>query len=146
MNTGWRICIGCLMLQVIFRKRATNSRALLRKTTCNEKASSGSLPPGIYRHAFIFPWDMLSLKTTTLSQQNPVYAAYHRVHFCEHIAHANCRPTNSSVIFRRWSWCGKHAASARAWLRETNAERSHVIFPCESAVCSSCNNIEEFAI
>jgi len=89
---------------------------------------------------------MLSLKTATLSQRNPGYAAYHRVRFCEHDAHAHYRPTNSSVLFRRWSSCGKHAASARAWLRETNAERSHVIFPCESAVCSACNNMKEFAI
>jgi len=30
--TGWRRHIGCLKLQVIFRKRATNYRALLQKT------------------------------------------------------------------------------------------------------------------
>jgi len=30
---GWRRCIGGLTLQVIFRKRATNYRALLRKIT-----------------------------------------------------------------------------------------------------------------
>ena len=30
-NTGWRRLIGCLQLQVIFRKRATNYRNLLRK-------------------------------------------------------------------------------------------------------------------
>ena len=39
-NTGWRRLIGCLKLQVIFRKRAANYRALLRKIThddaCNE--------------------------------------------------------------------------------------------------------------
>jgi len=29
--TEWRRCIGCLKLQVMFRKRATNYRALLRK-------------------------------------------------------------------------------------------------------------------
>jgi len=43
--TGWRIIIGCLKLQVIFRKRATNYRALLRKMTCKDKASCGSSPP-----------------------------------------------------------------------------------------------------
>jgi len=32
-------------LQVIFRKRATNYRALLRKMTCKDKASYGSSPP-----------------------------------------------------------------------------------------------------
>ena len=30
-DTGWRRFIGCFKLQVIFRKRATNYRALLRK-------------------------------------------------------------------------------------------------------------------
>ena len=36
---------GCLKLQVFFRKRATNYRALLRKMTCKDKASYGSSPP-----------------------------------------------------------------------------------------------------
>jgi len=45
MCDGWWRLTGCLKLQVIFRKRATNHRALLRKTTCNDKASYGSLPP-----------------------------------------------------------------------------------------------------
>ena len=35
IGTGWRRLIGCLQLQVIFRKRATDYRALLRKMTCN---------------------------------------------------------------------------------------------------------------
>ena len=38
-STGWRRPIGCLKLQVMFRKRATNLRALLRKMTCKDKAS-----------------------------------------------------------------------------------------------------------
>ena len=37
--------IGCLKLQVIFRKRACNYRALLRKMTYEDKASYGSSPP-----------------------------------------------------------------------------------------------------
>ena len=42
--TGWRRPIGCLKLQVIFRKRATNYRALLRKMTYKDKTSNGSTP------------------------------------------------------------------------------------------------------
>jgi len=42
--TGWRRLIGCLKLQVIFRKRATEYRALLWKMTCKDKASYGSSP------------------------------------------------------------------------------------------------------
>jgi len=35
-HTGWQRLIGCLKLQVIFRKRSTNYRALLRKMTCED--------------------------------------------------------------------------------------------------------------
>ena len=42
--TGWRRPIKCLELQVIFRKRPNNYRALLRKMTCEDKASYGSSP------------------------------------------------------------------------------------------------------
>jgi len=44
-DTGWRRLRGCLELQVIFRKRATNYRALLRKMTYEDKASYDSTPP-----------------------------------------------------------------------------------------------------
>ena len=43
-TTGWRRCIGCLKLQVIFRKRSTNYRALLRKVTYEYNASYDSTP------------------------------------------------------------------------------------------------------
>jgi len=40
---GWRKCIECLKLQISFRKRATNYRALLRKIiNCKGKASYAS--------------------------------------------------------------------------------------------------------
>jgi len=45
LNTGWRRPIGCLELQVIFRKRATNYRAPVRKITCKDKASYWCAPP-----------------------------------------------------------------------------------------------------
>ena len=44
-TTGWRRCIGCLNLQVSFRKRANNYRALLRKMTYKDKASYDAVPP-----------------------------------------------------------------------------------------------------
>jgi len=45
LNTGWRRPMGCLILQGIFRKRATNYRALLRKKTYKDTVSYGSSPP-----------------------------------------------------------------------------------------------------
>ena len=44
INKGWRRLIGCLKLQVILRKRATNHRALLQKMTYQDKESYGSSP------------------------------------------------------------------------------------------------------
>ena len=44
-GTEWRRPIGCLALQVIFRERTTNYRALWRKMTDKDKASYGSSPP-----------------------------------------------------------------------------------------------------
>ena len=43
-GTGWRRLIGCLKLQVIFCKRATNFKALLRKMTYKDEASYGISP------------------------------------------------------------------------------------------------------
>ena len=45
VHTGWRKPMGCLELQIILGKRATNYRALLREMTCKDKASYESTPP-----------------------------------------------------------------------------------------------------
>jgi len=39
MYKGWQKCTGCRRSQVMFRKRATNHRALVRKMTYRDKAS-----------------------------------------------------------------------------------------------------------
>ena len=43
--TGWRRCIGCLKLQISFRKRASIYGALLRKMTYKDKVSYDATPP-----------------------------------------------------------------------------------------------------
>ena len=45
----WQRLIGCLKMQVIFGKRATNYRALLWKMTCLHKTSYDSTPPCMKR-------------------------------------------------------------------------------------------------
>jgi len=45
---GWQGTIRCLKMQVSFRKRTTNYRALLRKETYEDKASCRCSPPCIY--------------------------------------------------------------------------------------------------
>ena len=46
-DTGWRRLIGSLKLQIIFHKRATEYRSLLRKMTYKDKRSDESSPPCI---------------------------------------------------------------------------------------------------
>ena len=68
--TGWRRLIGCLKLQVIFRKRATNYRALLRKMTYEDMASYDSTPPWIYSGY------MLMLQTWVMSRMRMSHATH----------------------------------------------------------------------
>jgi len=49
-HSRWQWPTGGLKLHVIFRKRATNCKALLRKIIYKDKASYGSWPPWIYVH------------------------------------------------------------------------------------------------
>ena len=51
--TGWRRLIGCLQLQVILHKRATNYRALLQKMTYEDKTSYDSTPFLLWQDACI---------------------------------------------------------------------------------------------
>jgi len=53
-SAGWRRLIGSLKLQIIFHKRATKYRSLLRKITHKDKASYDSTPPcnSVYIHVY----------------------------------------------------------------------------------------------
>jgi len=52
--TGWRGLIGSLKLQIIFHKRATKYRSLLRKMTCKDKGSYESSPPCTSQSAYAY--------------------------------------------------------------------------------------------
>jgi len=66
-DTEWRRLIGCLKLQVILRKRATQYRALLRKMTYKHKASYDSTPLCMWiviQYTYIYVnWDSLHIGT-----------------------------------------------------------------------------------
>ena len=53
-STGWRRLIGSPKLQIIFHKRATKYRALLRKMNYKDKGSYESLPPCNVRYAYMY--------------------------------------------------------------------------------------------
>jgi len=49
LHTEWQRPLGCPKLQIIFRKRAINYRALLRKMTYEDKASYNSMASSIHK-------------------------------------------------------------------------------------------------
>jgi len=55
-TAGWQRPIECLKLQVSFRKRATNHRALLHKSICKDQASYGSWST----FSTLYYWHMIS--------------------------------------------------------------------------------------
>jgi len=54
IDTGWRRLIGSPKSQIIFHKRATKYRSLLRKTTYKDKGSYESSPPCSVLHNVLF--------------------------------------------------------------------------------------------
>ena len=91
----WRILIGCLQLQVIFRKRVTNYRARLRKMTYKNKASYGSWSPcdtcryGTIWHTRHMKWFISyirdiwndSFHMNIYATYEMIYATYEMIHF-----------------------------------------------------------------
>jgi len=61
VSTGWQRPIGCLKLQVISRKRATNHRVLLQKMTYKDQASYGSSPLCTPCTLWVIRWPFLAL-------------------------------------------------------------------------------------
>ena len=67
-NTGWQRLIGSPKLQIIFHKRATKYRSLLRKMTCKDKGSYESSPPCIHviKETWMYKARSTSSKATIL--------------------------------------------------------------------------------
>ena len=120
---GWQRCKRCLKLQVSFRKRATNNRALLWKTTCKDKAPYESSPPCSRHHrvhlcawvrhcatnnvcVYTFPNHQVCCKYTELPitytfphhQVHCKYTELPRSYTCPH-NHAHCRYTALPVTY-----------------------------------------------
>ena len=77
-RTGWQGLIGCLKLQVVFRKRATNYRALLRNMTWRDKASCDSTPTQydwVMSHIRRAGW-LHAMHLYTIYTVNTVYTVY----------------------------------------------------------------------
>ena len=87
-DTGWRKPIGCLKLQVIVCKRASNYRALLRKMTYKDKASCDSTLPGmtpVYVQWIIFLREAWLIHGIHLTHVNVWRAACIPLALCEYM-------------------------------------------------------------
>jgi len=79
LSTGWRRLIGSLKLQVIFRKRATNYRAHLRKIIIyKDEVSHDSTPPCI-ELTFFFLENFYQLKRRKKSKKKLLQVKFSKV-------------------------------------------------------------------
>ena len=94
--TGWRRLIGSPKLQMIFHKRATKYRSLLRKMTYKDKGSYESSPPCIISHLMcsemysIVCWHMCSMKLPSqhdTSTSPHTVSTEHARYLCSNIIH-----------------------------------------------------------
>jgi len=84
-RTGWRRLTGCLKLQIIFRERATNHRALLRKMTYADKASYDSTP----HETEWLQWVMWFVFVTRMSASCRTYKWGSSHLWVSHVTHIN---------------------------------------------------------
>jgi len=109
IHTGRRRLIGSPKLQIIFHKRATKYRSLLRKMTYKDKGSYESSPPCIWHTTYSYAW-LIHIWYTTHS-----YVAYG----VEDVPMRAVRPKDAwHDSFIRDTWLNSHAR--------------HDIFLCET--------------
>ena len=118
-RTGWRRLIGSPKLQIIFHKRATKYRSLLRKMTYKDKGSYESSPP-CTRHCY---WSHKTCKTTASicknekDRINPQLAGatgWQRPIGClklQVIFHK--RATNNRALFRKMTYKDNNTTACR---------------------------------
>jgi len=84
-GTAWPRPIGCLKLQVIFRRRGTNYRALLQKITYTDKASYDSTPPCIESLIPKVMTRLWGVPSCALSRCIPQRLKIHTIHTTQHL-------------------------------------------------------------
>jgi len=116
--TGWRRPIGCLKLQVIFRKRANNHRTLLRRITYTDTASYGSSTPCMSAmHLVAMSFATLSVMTRACVRCDSFISLIHKtslpyififiyINIYEHL------PSWMSDINEEYQWVTSHTCTS----------------------------------
>jgi len=83
--TGWRRLVGSPKLQIIFHKRATKYRSLLRKMTYKDKGSYESSPPytRMNEACYTYEWDILDIRMSHVTHMSRYKNKWVMSHTCE---------------------------------------------------------------
>jgi len=103
--TGWPRLIGSPNLQIIFHKRTTKCRSLLRKITYEDKGSYESSAPCFFRVSYTQISDTYILRPYTphichpKHHKNVILAPTHRIFAtCNTTKTSFCQPTNHMIL------------------------------------------------
>jgi len=112
IRTGWRRPIGCLKLQVIFRRRANNYRAVLREMTYTGKASNGSLPPCMYMIRMFGAFITRKKRPSASLQRNVTHCNTLRLNatYCNTLRHT---ATHCNALQPTATHCNAHTSITR---------------------------------
>jgi len=104
--TGWRSLIGCLKLQVIFRKRATSYRALLREMTKEDKPFYDFTPPCRAVHCAIMHVRAIHCARSHANIVTNCNTPYHTAQHCTtlQLLHMCDMVTHSHGPCRKYAW------------------------------------------
>jgi len=119
--TGWRSLIGCLKLQVIFRKRATSYRALLREMTKEDKPFYDFTPPCRAVHCAIMHVRAIHCARSHANIVTNCNTPYHTAQHCTTLQHTapHCTALHHTAT---------RTGSAMGWLRSVGLIKSKVSF------------------
>ena len=98
VGTGWRRLIGSPKLQIIFHKRATKYRSLLRKMTYKDKGSYESSPP--YTTIVLFTIYNIARYICMHTYTYTYIHTYIRTYMCTRVyIHRYTQPNNTNISY-----------------------------------------------
>ena len=156
-HTRWRRLTGCLKLQVIFRKRAINYRALLQEMTYKDKASYGFSPPciayNIYVSVYVYIYASCHTYVSMVISLSISSRAPDRMWKCT-ATHCNALPhttlqhsaTHSHILQRTATRCNTPAQPTARSAESVNALQ-HTATHCNTLQHSAtlCNTLQHTA-
>ena len=110
-DTGWRRLIGSPKLQIIFHKRATKYRSLLRKMTYKDKGSYESSPPCTQKY------DVMSCVLNVYVNMNILYMSICQYSIYEYVRTEKSRAVaGTTMTHNNVMWCHMFLICMWTWI------------------------------